>query len=130
MESVSGDLRREPFPDHDRTIPVGEQFRTRNGGEAVLLSVDLWSDRVVLHFVYEMTSPPMLGTDGHPRPGPDFALSDDCGTVYESCGGGGGGSDDFGNGYAKFRPRVPDAADHLIIASRDLRRVLRISLAT
>jgi hypothetical protein len=125
---VGGDLKREPFPDFERTIPIGEQFHTRNGGEGVLLSVDLWSDRVALHFAYEMTTPPMLGADGHPRPGPDFSMSDDQGTVYRWRAGGGGGSDGFSNGYAGFSPGVPDEADYLIITSRDLPRPIRVAL--
>jgi hypothetical protein len=27
---MGGDLHREPFPDYERTITVGEHFRTRN----------------------------------------------------------------------------------------------------
>jgi hypothetical protein len=126
---VGGDLRHEPFPDFERTIPIGHAFHTRNGGEGVLLSLDLWSDRVALHFAYQMTTPPMLGVDGHPRPGPDFAISDDRGTVYRSRGGGAGGSDNFGDGYAQFAPGVPDEADYLVIASRDLSGPIRVALA-
>jgi hypothetical protein len=126
---VGGDLRRDAFPDFERTIAIGEPFRTRNGGEAVVLSIELWSDRVRLHFAFEVTTPPMLGADGHGRPGPDFALSDDRNTTYRGRGGGTSAGDSFGTGYTTFSPGVPDEAEYVVITSRDLSGPIRVVLA-
>src|SRR5438105_3620942 len=128
-ESMSGDLRREPFPDFERTIPVGEHFRTRNGGAVVLLSVDLWSDRIALNFAYEGTTHPLTGSDGHPRVGPDRSVADDHGTTYRWRAGGGGGADDFCYGYAQFAPTAPEAARRLIVSSPELRQPIEVPLA-
>jgi hypothetical protein len=45
---MGGDLRRFAFPAFERTIPIGEHFRDRNGGEVVLMSIDLRSTRVLV----------------------------------------------------------------------------------
>jgi hypothetical protein len=124
---MGGDLRRDPFPDFERSIPVGEHFRTRNGGEVVLLSVDVWSDRIALHFAYEATTHPLTGWDGHPRFGVDWSVTDDIGTTYRWGAGGGGGSD-LCYGYAQFTPAAPKTARHLLISSPELRQPIEVPL--
>jgi hypothetical protein len=132
---VGGDLRRKLFPDFERTIPIGKNFRSRNGGQVVLMSVDLWSDRVGLNFAYEQTTPFLIGRDGYliGRDGyphaVDWSITDDRGTTFQWRGGGSGGADDFCIGYALFTPAVPDAADHLLISSPELPRPIEVPLA-
>jgi len=125
---VGGDLRRDPFPDFERTISVGEHFRTRNGGEVVLLSIDLWSDRITLNFAYEVTTPQLIGREGHPH-SIDWTVTDDLGTSYGWGAGGGGGSEGFHYGHAVVRPGVPAAANNLLTSSPELRRPVEIHLA-
>jgi hypothetical protein len=125
---MGGDLRRDPFPDFERTIPIGRQFRTRNGGEAVLLSIDLWSDRIMLHFAYEVTTPRLMGREGQPQ-FIGWSVTDDLGTSYRWGAGGGGGSDGFHHGYATVRPGVPDAANKLVITTPELSEPIEVQLA-
>jgi hypothetical protein len=126
---VGGDLRRDAFPDFERTLPVGARFRNRNGGEVVLLSVDVWSDRIVVNFAYEATTHPLISADGYPRFGVDWTATDDRGTSYRWQAGGAGGGDDFRYGYAQFTPAPPEAARRLFISSPDLREPIEVALA-
>jgi hypothetical protein len=109
----------DPLPEWERIVAVGFRFRSRNGGAVVLSAVELWSDRVVVHFGCEITTPP-LGSGGRPGIGPGWFLADDVGTEYHGRGGGMGGSRDLAFGRAEFRPAVPDAATVLSVSSPEL----------
>jgi hypothetical protein len=124
---MSGDLRQEPFPDLERVLPVQRFFTSRNGGHVVVTSVDLWSDRVSVHFAYQITTHPLLGPSGHAKPGPHWSLADDVGTVYKPGGGGGGGSE-LAFGHEEFKPGVPVAARSLLLSSPDLAEPIEVRL--
>jgi hypothetical protein len=117
----------ERLPEWQRAIAVGFRFTTRNGGDAVLSLVELWSDRVMVYFGWEVTTPPLLGADGRPGIGPGFLLGDDRGTTYRPNGGGSGGSD-LHFGRQEFRPAVPEGASTLYVSSRELLDPLAIPL--
>jgi hypothetical protein len=118
----------EPLPDWERVVPVGFRFRTRNGGDAILSTIELWSDRVLVYFAFEVTTPPLAGPGGRPRIGPGFLLADDHGSTYRPSGGGAGGGRDLHFGRQEFRPAVPDGARMLYVSSPELLDPISISL--
>jgi hypothetical protein len=113
------------LPEWVRTVPVGERFTTRNGKAVVLTCIDLWADRVALHFAFE--SDVSIG-----RPGgggaPMWAVRDDVGTRYQPMGGGSGGSDGLCIGYQLYGPSAPEDAQLLTVSSPDLRFPIEIRL--
>ena len=115
------------LPEYQRVISVGANFVTRNGGDAVLSSVELWHDRVKLHFAYSHHDPPMQDSDGRRRLGPGWLLSDDVGTHYKPSGGGAGGSDVM-FGYASFTPSRPLNAALLLVSSPELAEPIEVPL--
>jgi hypothetical protein len=118
----------ERLPEWQRAIPVGFRFATRNGGDAVLSLVELWSDRVILYFGWEVTTPPLTGPGGQPRIGPGFLLADDLGTAYRPNGGGAGGGRDLHFGRQEFQPAVPEGASTLYVSSPELLDPISLSL--
>ena len=73
---MSGGLTRDPFPDYERTVPIGEHFRSRNSSEAVLLSIDLWSDRITLNFGSNTKAYVFVVTEIRPKGAGCLVLSD------------------------------------------------------
>jgi len=110
----------EPLPEWERAVPVGFRFRTRNGGAAVLSMLELWSDRVMLYFGYEVTTPPLADAGGRQRLGPGWSLADNLGTDYSTNGGGAGSNGSLSFGRVEFVPAVPDAATTLYVSSPEL----------
>lgn len=125
---MAGDLRRTKLPDLLRTLPIGERFPSRSGNDIVLISADLWSDRVVLNFAFEETVPPLMDADGRPRVGPVWSVTDDLGTRYRLLAGGAGGST-VRFGHDQFGPGVPESARWLLISSRELAAQVEVLLA-
>jgi hypothetical protein len=120
----------ERLPDWQRGIPVGFRFVTRNGGDAVLSSIEFWSDGVMLHFGFQVTTPPLADPDGHShRLGPEWFPADDIETTYHPVSSGAGeSSPDLLFGRAEFRPAVPESASTLYVSNPELLDTLAIPL--
>jgi hypothetical protein len=128
------DERVQRFPEWRRTVPVGVRFRTPDGADAVVASIDVWSDRTALHFAFDASgnSPGGLRPSGPPelpqRLGMLFTVEDDVGSEYRYFGYGGGGTNDFQHGIQFFRPPIPEEARRLLISGPELTEPIEVSL--
>ncbi len=102
-------------PTLDRVIPIAETRFVAAGGRTVIGSLEIWSDRLVLHYTLAgqgITPPdlPTQETQDEFMKGLTWNARDDLGTTYQLCGGGGGGDDRLQNHSLMLRPAPPAEA--------------------
>jgi hypothetical protein len=102
---LSDDLERwlGEVPTLRRVLPVAEDHPAIEGGRLVVVSLELWGDRVKWNLA--QFPPPRRLEPG--RRMPVFAMADDTGTAYRLLGGGAGGDGRWWTQYVTFGPVPP-----------------------
>ena len=114
-ETLAWSAALETLPELIRVYPVASPIEVASQNKAILCSVEVWADRLILRTA--SASRPVFGAPTMRPIRQHFEIRDDIGTTYRDHGSGSGTGGGFTVGHATFVPSPPAKARHLHISS-------------